>query len=143
MISLSQAQWVRTLAVFAFATFVFEIISTADNIIAGDLGGFSMEVLVLVCVAVSTLFLFGILWSWAGKQYGYIIVGLIALLYFVVVYVSHVFGISDAREFAQIAKATPEGWSPLFVASPILTGIGSLATVIIAVYLLVKARQSA
>ena len=140
MISLSQAHWIRALVVFALATFVFEIIHTADDIIQRDLGGLSMEALVLVCAVGNTMYLFGVLWSWAGRWYGYLIVGLIALLYFLVVYLFHAVGVSGVRSFALITRADPEGWSPLFVASPILVGIGSLATVITAIYLLIKAR---
>ena len=142
MQELTKESWIRALVFFAIAMLIFELVHTADDIIAGDLGGFSMEVLVLVCALGNTLLVFGILWSRAGKQYGYIIVGLVGLLFFVGVYLSHVFGISDNRDFEEMARATPEGWAPLFVASGILTGIASLATIIIAVYLLIKARQS-
>ncbi len=142
MQELTKESWIRALVFFAIAMLIFELVHTADDIIAGDLGGFSMEVLVLVCALGNTLLVFGILWSRAGKQYGYIIVGLVGLLFFFVVYVFHVFGISDSREFDVIARATPEGWSPLFVTSGIVTGIASLATIIIAAYLIIKARQS-
>lgn len=143
MLSLSQASWIRTLAVFSVAALLLELLHTADDIIQGDLGGIRIEVFVLLCVFVTTLYAFGIIWSWAGKQYGYAIVGFISLFFFFLVYLSHALEVSDARGFAEIAQATPELWAPTFVATALLGGITSLAAVIIAGYLLFRARQGA
>ena len=143
MLSLSEASWIRTLVVVSVAALLLELLHTADDIIQGDLGGFAIEVFVLLCVSTNTLYVFGIIWSWAGKQYGYVIVGIISLLFFFAVYVSHVFEVTDARGFAKIAQAAPELWAPTFVATALLGGITSLAAVIIVIYLLVRARQGA
>ena len=144
MLSLSEALWIRTLVVVSVASLLLGLLHAADDIIQGDLGGFPIEVFVLIGLLVSTLYVFGIIWSWAGKQYGYAIVGIISLLFFFFgVFLSHVFELLDARGFAKIAQATPELWTPTFVATALLGGITSLAAVIIAVYLLVRARQGA
>ncbi len=143
MLSLSQTSWVRVLVVFSVATFLLRLLHTADDIIQEDLGAFDIEGFVLVFVLVNTLSVFGILWTWAGKWYGYAIVGIISLLSFYGAYLSHFLKVSDARGFDEIAQATPELWAPTFVATSLLAGITSLAAVIIAAYLLFRARQSA
>ena len=143
MLSLSQASWVRALVVVSVATLLLGLLHEADDIIQGDSGGMPVEVFVLLSVLSGTLYVFGIIWSWAGKQYGYILVGVISLLSFLGVYLFHALEVLDARSFAKIAQATPELWAPTFVATSLLGGITSLAAVIIAVYLLLRARQGA
>ena len=139
MLTLSREQWVKTLVFFAFSTLILAIIHEVDDIIHEDLP----EATILFFAAVGTLSLFGIFfWNWAGKLYGYIIVGLYGLFYVVIFNVLHLFGILDVSEYSEIGQSTPEGWAPAFVATGLFGGITSVATVIIAVYLLIKARQS-
>ena len=141
MLQLSQIQWVKILVFFAIATLVAWFIHFADDIIQ-DEETLSIQVFFLLNVAVATLFVFGILWAWAGKQYGYSITGLGGLWYLIAFDIVHAFGL-DALDYTEIAaRATPEGWAPVFVGVGLVGGVTSLATVIIAVYLLVKARQT-
>ena len=144
MLSLSQASWVRALVVISVATFLVRLLHTADDLIQEDyLGGLDIEALVVTFVLINTLSVFGILWTWAGKWYGYAIVGVISLLSFYGLYLSHLLKISDARGFDEMAQATPELWALTFVATSLPGSITSLAAVIIAVYLLLRARQGA
>ena len=138
MLSLSQGSWVRALVVFSVATLLSGLIHTADDIIQG-----ASEIFVLVSVLASTPYVFGIIWSWAGKWYGYAIVGVISLFFFYSVYLSHALELSGARSFAQIAQDTPELWAPTFVATALLGGITSLAAVITTAYLLLRSRPGA
>ena len=129
--------------VFSVATLLLWLIHAADDIIQGESGGIPVEVFVLISGLSGILYVFGIIWSWAGKQYGYIIAGIISLFFFFGIYLGHALELVDARGFDKIEQATPELWAPTFVATSLPGGITSLAAVIIAVYLLLRARQGA
>ena len=143
MLSLSQASWVRALVVFSVATLLLWHIHAADDVVQGEAGSIPLEVFVLISVLSGTFYVFGIMWSWAGKPYGYAIVGVVSLLFFFGIYLVHALELGVARGFAEMAQATPELWAPTFIATSLLGGITSLVAVIIAVYLLLRARQGA
>ena len=143
MLSLSQASWVRALVVFSVASLLLYFLHEADDVMQGDSGGMPVKVFLLVSVLFGTLYVFGIIWSWAGKWYGYASVVVVSLFIFFGGYLVHALELGDARSFPDMAQATPELWALTFVATSLLGSITSLAAVIIAAYLLLRARQGA
>ena len=140
MLSLSQASWGRALVFFSVATLLLWHIHAADDLIQGD-DDIPLEVFVLISVVFGTVYVFGIMWSWAGKWYGYASVAVVSLFIFFGGYLVHALALGDARSFPDMAQATPELWAPTFVATSLLGGITSLTAIIIAAYLLLRARR--
>jgi hypothetical protein len=137
--------WVRMLVGLACATFVTVMVHAVDDLMHGNTAGFSVEAFVLTVILVSTLDVFGIAWSWQGKVYGYLIVGLYAFRYAVGFVIAHVFvfDIPNQRGYAEIAQATPAVWAPVFVGSALLGGVFTLSTTVVAASLTARSwRES-
>ncbi len=142
MITLSQDFWIKALVFFSALTFVFGGVHIADDIVNNAVHfSLSVQTFALVGGVVLTLRVFATLWSWAGKQYGYITLGLVSLVNFYGLYLSHALE-AGVRGYAGIGAGTPEGWLPLYVTSSLYAGVVTATQIIIVIYLLIKARRS-
>ena len=140
MINLSQTFWTRSLVLLSGLTFIFGAIHLADNVVNDDMA-FDEELFILLVAAVLTLQLFATFWTWAGKRYGYVILGLVSLGNFYAYYLSHLLEAQDARGHAALAAGMPAGWRPVYVVASLYGGAATAAIVIIVVYLLIKYWQ--
>ena len=141
MVALSPAFWTRMLVFLSVIIFITAGLHIADDVIVGE-PDFVPAVAIGVA-AFFTLQIFATLWSWAGKLYGYIILGLIALWNFYTMFLSHALEID--RGYEALGAAEPVGWAPLFVLGSLFGGVAMAATVIIVFYLVstaIRARRA-
>lgn len=143
MVTLSRDFWAKVLVTLSLLTFVFGGLRMSADIRAGDLPlGLALQPALILLAGVFTLRLFATLWTWAGKTYGYIVLGLLSLADFWGIFLQHALEVGGARGFEAIAEATPEAWAPLFLIASGYAGIVTAAQVIIVVYLLVRGRSA-
>ena len=126
----SQKFWVKVLLGLAAVAFVPVMVRAVDDLIQGNTSGFGVQAFVLTVVVLSTLYLFGILWSWQGRVYGYVIVGLYAFRCSVAFT-----NIPEQRGYAETVAGSIEVWTPVFVGPALSGGVLTLATTIVAAYL--------
>ena len=143
MVSLSKARLTRALVYAAAWSFGTAIIHSVDDVIHDDLGGGGIEMFALTNAAVGALYIFSMMWSWAGKTYGHIVTGLVSLAIFYPVFLSHALALGGVRGLLELGQAAPAIWTPIFVGASLLGGVTSAVAVILAVYLTVWGRQSA
>ena len=140
MVTLSRDFWTKTLVFLSGVYFVVGGVHIADDVVSNDVSP-NVQAFALGTGLILTLYIFATLWSWAGKQYGYIILGLLSLFLFWGNYLHHVLEI-EGRGYAGIAAGTPDVWRPLYVTGSLYAGVVTATQVIIVIYLLLKGWQS-
>lgn len=134
MIELSRDTWIRTTVILSLLIFIFVGIHLADDIVNQDLPP-DVETAAPIFLIVFTLQVFATIWTWAGKRLGFALLGLISLLHFYGVYLSHLLE-AGVRGFVGVGGGVPAGWTPVYVLSSLFGGVVTVAAVILTAYLL-------
>ena len=128
--------WQRSYLVLAVVTFLSFALHMGDDLLRGEDITMGNDLLFgLGSLVLGVLYVFGLLWSWLYRSYGYW-VGLVLSLFFLWgMSLSHIFEAGDAHSLQDIATETG-AWGPIMVSTSYLGGIAALSTAILAIYLL-------
>ena|SRR3972149_1312382 len=128
--------WQRSYLVLAVVTLLSFALHMGDDLLRGEDITMGNDLLFgLGGLVLGVLYVFGLLWSWLYRSYGYW-VGLVLSLFFLWgMSLSHIFEAGDAHSLQDIATKTG-AWGPIMVSTSYLGGIAALSTAILAIYLL-------
>ncbi len=111
-----------------------------DDLIADDyLGGTAWFAVRTVAVLAVHILATG--WARDGRRAGYLVLGLVALWWFVTVFLAHAAAVT--RSLHVIAAGEPQGWAPVFLAAVFVGGASALATAVVCVRGLTADRSTA
>lgn len=128
--------WLRSYLVLAVVSFLLNALHIGDDLVRGENITMGNDVLFgLGMLVIGVLYVFGVLWSWLYRSYGFWVVLVLSLFILWGVSISHIFAAGGAHSLQDMATKTG-AWGPIMVATSILGGVAALSTALLAIYLL-------
>ena len=128
--------WLRSYLVLAVVSFLLNVLHIGDDLIRGENITMGNDLLFgLGMLVLGVLFVFGVLWSWLYRSYGFWVVLVLSLSFLWGVSLSHIFELGGAHSLQHIGTETG-AWGPIMVSTSLLGGVAALSTALLAIYLL-------
>lgn len=128
--------WLRSYLVLAVVAFLLNLLHIGDDLIRGENITMGNDLLFgLGMLVLGVLYVFGVLWSWLYRSYGFWVVLVLSLGFLWGMSLSHIFEAGGAHSLQHIATETG-AWAPIMVSTSLLGGVAALSTALLAIYLL-------
>lgn len=137
----AQSLWLRTLVTLAQVSLFLMFFHTADDFVRGEATQDQEALFGLVTLVVGVPYVFALLWTWGQRVYGYWILVAANVLIFYGAFLSHTVRLGGAHGFAEMA-AKAGVWGPVVVTASFLSGVTTVAVIILAAYFIYN-RQAA
>lgn len=120
------------MALFVGLSLLAGLLHAADDFVRGEVS--RPRTFALLVVAASTLYFFGLIWSWQGRAYGHVIVLVLSALFFFATFLSHVVAPAGGYSILRIARTA----GPFFAFVSLAGGVSSLVAAILAGHALAR-----